>query len=102
MTINKDKCTISLSAANRSTQNSRDLSADLDLKSSWSSLRNFRLTAGHTDNGREFAHQITLTANKMNYAYKMNAVGQAGYCAGDVTISHPSDEVSGHPLWEIR
>ncbi|XP_076436385.1 uncharacterized protein LOC143275928 [Babylonia areolata] len=102
LSLQKDQCEISLTAKNRGTDGSRDLQAQLDVKSSLRkiSLKSLSVSAMHKDDGRQFSNQVDMKVNKQAYSYLMNMNVDTGSNTGDIAITWPKEQLK--TTWSHR
>ncbi|XP_076472801.1 uncharacterized protein LOC143302134 isoform X1 [Babylonia areolata] len=95
LSLQKDQCEVSLTAKNRGTDGSRDLQAQLDVKSSLRkiSLKSLSVSAVHKDDGRQFSNQVDVKVNKQAYSYLMNMKVDTGSSTGDITVTWPKEQM---------
>ncbi|KAL8574772.1 hypothetical protein ACOMHN_035315 [Nucella lapillus] len=95
VSLQKDQCQVSLTAANRGTDRSRDLEAQLNLQSSLhrSSLKSLSVSATHKDDGRRYGNQVEVKVNNQAYSYLMNMKVDTGSNTGDLTLTWPKEQL---------
>ena len=95
VSLQKDKCDITLTAQNRGTDTSRDLQAQLDVKSTMrkTSLRSLSVAAAHKDNGQQLTNNVDVKLNGKVYSYGANMDMGPGSNTGDLTLTWPRQQV---------
>ena len=101
VSLQKDKCDITLTAQNRGTDTTRDLQAQLDVKSTMrkTSLRSLSVAAAHKDNGQQLTNNVDVTLNGKVYSYGANMDMGPGSNTGDLTLTWPRQQVRLHPCY---
>ncbi|KAK7094147.1 hypothetical protein V1264_007812 [Littorina saxatilis] len=100
--LQKDQCEISLTAQNRGTTQSRDLEAQLNIKSNIrkTSLRSLSVAAAHKDDGSRYDNNVDIKLNGQAYSYVMSMNVDSASNTGKIDLSCPYDQLKS--TWSQR